>query len=349
MKSDLIQQAIKAWGLAKITEEEKRAWGYRHEINYSYNFVLNKEVVYLGKRYVVKNIFFDKYKRMNLMLDSGKTIKPTAAILNVVNPFSNSNTSFNLNPARQFGQLLKDGYLLDKIYFKEVYYKTDEYRSKYESGLEKSTHIKGIKAPIQDPTIKKRITDTMHTNYGVDWFLNRGEHYNKITRNIYKKFKHDPVKLFKILGVSWLEIDIISELIRSIEFSDDVYYFAEDKDQFCFEITAGQYKFVDFYDKVNNLIIEVNGDFWHANPSIFAPDSFNQFANSTANEIWEEEARVNSAIVNKFGCTIFIIWESEWKQDKQNVIRQIKKDIMQRIVNIKKTIGQRIVGGSLPD
>lgn len=72
--------------------------------------------------------------------------------------------------------------------------------------------------------------------------------------------------------------------------------------------------FYDCYIKELKLIIEFNGDVFHANPKIYDncdnPNPFNKTL--TAEEIWEADNRkVNYALNN--GYKIIIIWENVYK------------------------------------
>jgi len=322
-KKQLIDQAIKSWALIKSTQEEKENWGYKSKLNFSYSFLINKTVYFKNKKYTISNIKFDKYKRMIIILNNGLKVKPTQVVLEIINPFSQNITKFSLNPARQLKSLLEYGFLLDRKYFKSIYYKSDEYRKNYEKSLELSTGVNGIKAPIQCKKIKQKISKTMQEKYGVDWFLKRGPHYNLITENIFNKYKHDNEKLFKILGVSKFELRVINCLLNNIDFSEDVFYFSKNKNQFYFNI-MNKFKAVDFYDRQKNVVIEINGDFYHSNPEKYHEEDFNIMKNCKAKEIWENEEKVLKEISKKYGCKIFIIWESDWKNKKQQIINKIK-------------------------
>lgn len=65
-----------------------------------------------------------------------------------------------------------------------------------------------------------------------------------------------------------------------------------------------------------NIIIEVNGDFWHANPIKYKSDDILTFpmppGRKTAEEVWKKDARKNDYATKK-GYNIIIIWESEMK------------------------------------
>jgi len=63
-----------------------------------------------------------------------------------------------------------------------------------------------------------------------------------------------------------------------------------------------------------DIIIEIYGDFWHANPSIYIEtDEFPKWeGRKTAKEIWNfDEIRINH--IQQFGFDVMVIWESELK------------------------------------
>lgn len=73
-------------------------------------------------------------------------------------------------------------------------------------------------------------------------------------------------------------------------------------------------------------IVEFYGDFWHANPKFYeCDDLIKSFSiNKTANEIWISDNR-RIDILQKMGYDVLIIWENDWKKNKQECIEKIKK------------------------
>lgn len=74
--------------------------------------------------------------------------------------------------------------------------------------------------------------------------------------------------------------------------------------------------FVDF--KIGNKIIEFYGDYWHGNPILYEPDDIvgSKYKHSKVKDIWEKDKnRIESIIKN--GYDILIIWEDEYKKNKE--------------------------------
>jgi hypothetical protein len=81
----------------------------------------------------------------------------------------------------------------------------------------------------------------------------------------------------------------------------------------------GDNKSYDF--TLNNKIIEFNGDYWHMNPKQYIPTDYNKSLSMTAIEKWESDNNKYKLAI-KNGYDILVIWESEYKQDKEKVIQE---------------------------
>lgn len=76
------------------------------------------------------------------------------------------------------------------------------------------------------------------------------------------------------------------------------------------------------YDlKIGNKIIEYNGDFWHCNPKIYNKDFLNVRTKRTAYETWEKD-KIKLQRLTKEGFDYLVIWENEYKENKQKVIQE---------------------------
>jgi len=81
--------------------------------------------------------------------------------------------------------------------------------------------------------------------------------------------------------------------------------------------------FYRFDFKYRNLIIEFDGDFWHMNPSIYAPNDINRVTNRLAKDIWEYDKK-KMEHANSKGYIYHRVWESDWKSDIEGEIKIIK-------------------------
>lgn len=105
--------------------------------------------------------------------------------------------------------------------------------------------------------------------------------------------------------------------IYSSKYEDAVYNYLNELNfninrQFCLCTD----KFTFFYDFLitnDKLIIEVNGDYWHANPEIYKSNDILHFPNNvykTANDIWEKD-KIKKELANFNGYKLIYIWEKE--------------------------------------
>lgn len=82
-----------------------------------------------------------------------------------------------------------------------------------------------------------------------------------------------------------------------------------------------------FYDIVfleQKKIIEINGDFWHANPLKYkSTDTCNLWRFPDANAIWEHD-NVKNEYARKMGYDLLIIWEHDIKKNMNSVVTQLK-------------------------
>ena len=83
-----------------------------------------------------------------------------------------------------------------------------------------------------------------------------------------------------------------------------------------------EYKRAYAYDFIFNFkIIEFNGDYWHCNPKLYGPDFFNKVKQKTAREIWDCDRR-KQEIAEYYHHKYLVIWEYDYKQNKEDVIKK---------------------------
>jgi G:T-mismatch repair DNA endonuclease (very short patch repair protein) len=70
----------------------------------------------------------------------------------------------------------------------------------------------------------------------------------------------------------------------------------------------------DFKINESNILIEVNGDFWHANPKIYKSDEFVNFPNGKikAENIWKRDSD-KAKVAEERGFCLIVIWEHDLK------------------------------------
>lgn len=92
----------------------------------------------------------------------------------------------------------------------------------------------------------------------------------------------------------------------------------------------------DFYIKDINLVIEFFGDYWHANPKKY--ESNDILRNTIVKEIWNTDKERIDFLKQQYKVDTIIIWESDYKKNKNLVIKQIMEIINERKSQIVKEL-----------
>lgn len=101
----------------------------------------------------------------------------------------------------------------------------------------------------------------------------------------------------------------------------------DDKFEYIKEFYIKDNKRKYFYDvKVGNILIEINGDYWHANPTKHDKDWYNVQRKQHAREIWKQDLiKKNIAIEN--GYKFITIWEQDIKANTGHLNEYIKNKV----------------------
>jgi len=65
-------------------------------------------------------------------------------------------------------------------------------------------------------------------------------------------------------------------------------------------------------------LLEVQGDYWHGNPKIYTELNDIQKANI-------ENDKYKLELAKKYGCKLFYIWETDFRNNDYSVLLEIKK------------------------
>lgn len=82
--------------------------------------------------------------------------------------------------------------------------------------------------------------------------------------------------------------------------------------------------YCDFYLPEFNLVIEVDGDYWHANPDLFLPDDTIGPKKKSARQIWANDLKREEKI-KSFGYRVMRVWASSLKT---KTAQQLVEDIV---------------------
>jgi len=79
-------------------------------------------------------------------------------------------------------------------------------------------------------------------------------------------------------------------------------------------------KSYDILLNFTNIVVEINGDYWHANHEKYLPDdeiSYHNIGKIKASSVWERD-RKKKENAEKYGYKVIYIWESEINRAKKN-------------------------------
>jgi G:T-mismatch repair DNA endonuclease (very short patch repair protein) len=186
---------------------------------------------------------------------------------------------------------------------------TERFKLKTESTVEQK-YGKGIKNVSQSDAIKKKKANTFLKNYGVDNIWKSKDYYTWLHKEMLEKYGAKSVpnlngnapwygeKAKNRFKISSIELKIKNTLAKM-----------KIKNIHQFWIETRSY---DFLIPDLNIIIEVQGDFWHANPKKYSATDTLNFPEGfvIAKDIWEkDEYKKKLAALN--GYSVVYIWEHE--------------------------------------
>jgi hypothetical protein len=356
-KEEVEKYFVDQWQLPPATEEEKKLWSYQDPLNISFYFLIGKKIK--SKRTkeisVCKQVVF-KFKKAYVVTDEF-TVGLSSAFVELIDPFSNSKIWVDLHPKEGRSFWTKKFVFNQKIY-KSLYYKTEEYLEAQRKTLNTNLGTTGLLGPGQSPVVKDKIQKALKEKFGVHSFLCRGKHYNRIESVMLEKYgsvnlfmleewqdiayknkngytpqekelkdqlKREEAYKRKINSVSKAEIEILNDIVSYFKFTDCYYYSDSNNTQILIKNPrTGKYYKADFYDKKENIIIEINGDHWHCNPKKYSDEYIHPILKLSAKQIREKDLLRKQDIINCLGCKFVTIWISEWYENKQNIYNLIK-------------------------
>lgn len=174
----------------------------------------------------------------------------------------------------------------------------------------------GVRNVFQSEEIKSKIYKTCLEKYGVEKIgeTHTGKNSGKRS-NFHKKIEQILISL-------------------SITFESEKYSLFKKYNTFLKKIYS---PIVDILLTEYKIVIECNGDYWHANPKIYkSSDIFHTFSGvRTAKDIWGFD-KSRKEQIESFGYIVITIWESDYNKDfeiiKGNILNAIKNQKNNKIV-----------------
>lgn len=136
-------------------------------------------------------------------------------------------------------------------------------------------------------------------------------------------------------GVSRISQELFDAISVRIPYViGNVYYKDRNKEFGKIDILNRCYYFYDFVIPSLGVIIEFNGDIYHANPAVYEASDVPPYPGNTrtAQEIWDYDAR-KLALARDLGFDVRVVWENEYVNDKEKVINELVEYIFERSRN----------------
>ena len=161
---------------------------------------------------------------------------------------------------------------------------------------------------------------TQRKSHSLDGYMKRYDCFN-IALEKYIEFWSS--RKFSVSSKS--AISFFESLHSSLGDNEKIFYFPFTKEYGKFDDLRNRYYFYDFVHLNSKTVVEFNGDFYHANPKIYAQDHYFKSLDKFSYEIWDYD-REKLQFIENLGFKCFVVWESDDHESKQKeIINEIKK------------------------
>jgi len=139
-----------------------------------------------------------------------------------------------------------------------------------------------------------------------------------------EKFKEYREKCNSPAIYSLISQELFDNITKNININHNIYYATKNKEFGKYNKELKKYYMYDFVIPELKICIEFNGNVFHANPKMFSENEYpNPFVKEiTSKEIWEFD-RIKNDFIKNLGFDVIIVWEDEYKNNKQEVIDNI--------------------------
>lgn len=195
-------------------------------------------------------------------------------------------------------------------------WENEEYRSKVKNGISKFIETNGY-FPGTDDNSKRKRKETMVKKYGVphNWVGRYGERKcDKTTLDLYGKTSTQMLIEYSHYYNKKTDIEKMFEIILEelkIPFQCKFRIYDKEKINFWF-------KEYDFLILNTNILIEIDGDYWHGNEAVFKELTDFQKSVQVNDEVKEKFA-------NDTGYDVVRFWGTDVKKNRQEVKNRIKE------------------------
>lgn len=124
------------------------------------------------------------------------------------------------------------------------------------------------------------------------------------------------------IGYSNISQVLFDKICENLKSDEHIYYGKKNKEISIANSKSKRGFLYDFTDTFNKKIIEFNGDIYHGNPNIYKDsDKPNPFKDLTCMDLWQKD-KIKIDLAKSNGFDVLVIWESEYKKDKENTIKR---------------------------
>jgi very-short-patch-repair endonuclease len=122
--------------------------------------------------------------------------------------------------------------------------------------------------------------------------------------------------------------ETLNEIISDLNLCD-IYYHGKDKKEYWLKHpNQNKYFFYDFGIPSLKLLIEFNGNYWHANPLIYNESDY--IRNLKAKDIWEYD-ELKTSLAKSKGFDVITVWENEYDSNPKKVMEKLNNEIRKRL------------------
>ena len=202
-----------------------------------------------------------------------------------------------------------------------------ETKNKISKSVKDSDYHNNLRENGRTEDDKIRIKNYMAGVFSLEWFISKyGDNgktlYEKRCNNIKETTYFNEYNKTNKNNYSNISQELFNFIVDNVYSNTDGLYYAT----LNHEYGCGTKHNFDFVDTNRKKVIEFNGDLFHANPKMFeendTPNPYNTILSSK--EIWEFDRIKNESAILK-GYNVYIVWESDYKNNKEKCIQDCIK------------------------
>lgn len=120
--------------------------------------------------------------------------------------------------------------------------------------------------------------------------------------------------------------ELFNDLYNKLSKEDQThcYYSSLNYERFLYNLK--ETRFIDFCLENKKIIIEFNGNVYHANPKMYKENDVMAYRNMTAKEIWEYDT-IKERLAHNSGYKMIVVWELDYTENKEATIQQLMEMI----------------------